>query len=104
MLLHPKNLFDKQLYQIDQYVLKGNLCALDPNARAEAASGGQQAVLPVICRDYLRAGVRAGLQAVGDLNTTSVNSRNVLRFPPGYHFCGQLDPASNYKSARAHFC
>ena len=42
MLLHPKNLSDKQLYQIDQYVLKGGnlFIALDPNARAEAASGG----------------------------------------------------------------
>ena len=59
MLLHPKNLSDKQLYQIDQYVLKGGnlFIALDPNARAEAASGdNQQAVLLVICRDYLRAG------------------------------------------------
>ena len=45
MLLHPKNLSDKQLYLIDQYVLKGGklFIALDPNARTEAASGGQPA-------------------------------------------------------------
>ncbi|MDG2195327.1 MAG: Gldg family protein [SAR324 cluster bacterium] len=89
MLLHPKNLSDKQLYKIDQYVLKGGnlFIALDPNARAEAATGGQPAQsfasdLPRLLESW---GVRYdSAQVVGDLQlATSVNSRNgVLRFPP----------------------
>ena len=89
MLLHPKNLSDQQLYQIDQYVLKGGniFIALDPNARAEAASGGQSpqsfaSDLPRLLESW---GVRYDSnQVVGDLQlATSVNSRNgVLRFPP----------------------
>ena len=72
MLLHPKNLSDKQLYRIDQYVLKGGnlFIALDPNARAEAATGGQQATsfasnLPKLLEGW---GVRYdSAQVVGDL-------------------------------------
>ena len=89
MLLHPKNLSDKQLYQIDQYVLKGGnlFIALDPNARAEAATGGQPAQnfasdLPRLLENW---GIRYDSnQVVGDLQlATSVNSRNgILRFPP----------------------
>ena len=89
MLLHPINLSDKQLYQIDQYVLKGGnlFIALDPNARAEAATGGQPAQnfasdLPRLLENW---GIRYDSnQVVGDLQlATSVNSRNgILRFPP----------------------
>jgi len=89
MLLHPKNLSDQQLYQIDQYVLKGGniFIALDPNARAEAASGGQppQSFASDLPRLLESWGVRYDSnQVVGDLQlATSVNSRNgVLRFPP----------------------
>lgn len=100
MLLHPKNLSDKQLYQIDQYVLKGGnlFIALDPNARAEAATGGQPASsfasnLPRLLEGW---GVRYdSAQVVGDLQlATSVNSRNgVLRFPPWISLgVSQLDP------------
>ncbi len=100
MLLHPKNLSDKQLYQIDQYVLKGGkfFIALDPNARAKAASGGQPA--SSFANDLLRLlkgwGVRYdSAQVVGDLQlATSVNSRDgVLRFPPRISLgVSQLDP------------
>ncbi|MGA1154062.1 MAG: GldG family protein, partial [bacterium] len=89
MLLHPKNLSDQQLYQIDQYVLKGGniFIALDPNARVEAASGGQppQSFASDLPRLLESWGVRYDSnQVVGDLQlATSVNSRNgVLRFPP----------------------
>ena len=89
MLLHPKNLSDQQLYQIDQYVLKGGniFIALDPNARAEAASGGQphKSFASDLPRLLEKWGVSYDSnQVVGDLQlATSVNSRNgVLRFPP----------------------
>ena len=89
MLLHPKNLSDKQLYQIDQYVLKGGnlFVALDPNARVEAATGDPApqsfaSDLPKLLENW---GVRYNSnRVVGDLQlATSVNSRNgVLRYPP----------------------
>ena len=89
MLLHPKNLSDKQLYQIDQYVLKGGnlFIALDPNARTEAATGGPapQSFASDLPRLLENWGVRYDSnQVVGDLQlATSVNSQNgVLRYPP----------------------
>ena len=89
MLLHPKKLSDKQLYKIDQFVLKGGnlFLALDPNSRAEAATGGQPSQsfaskLPRLLETW-GVGFNSN-QVVGDLQlATQVNGRNgVLRFPP----------------------
>jgi ABC-type uncharacterized transport system involved in gliding motility auxiliary subunit len=89
MVLHPKNLSDQQLYQIDQFVLKGGnlFVAVDPNARAEATIKGQPppnfaSQLPRLLENW---GVKYdSTQVVGDLQlATPVNSGNgVLRFPP----------------------